>query len=430
MTAQSTTNNKLGKLYAGLSEIERARLLARLWREKNGAELDRLRTSVPDDRAGKAYNEALAALRGLNSAFVLYQFMYLRTGFDRDFFAFHTLQIPHHEEGSARDVLNRLSDLLSYPVTQSEYTALVKRERATLLAVEDWADLIWGEEDLRPELQGLMTEYHDPYSYNEMSAEEREALLARYYARVGEEVRAAIDRDELPKPRKAPKSASIHATPDTIWLPAGALSDWAKGTTEETYPVTAGDAAPAIELFHGSTMKCEVLPDSEAGQVKARRAKLRDVLLQIGRYSLHIPQDRLDSLSFEPTRNEREWRRASDFVATLWKASDDGLNRDEALRSLMTEFAGRKATLRVLTDIIGTLQREIFGDEDSLDTDARKLLENAWESAKPTEEVLSLFHKMPLAPGVTEPWPELDDEAVYAQLRPFYEQHIRAGAQE
>src|SRR5215211_7505145 len=95
-------NRKMGNLYAGLSDTERARLLARYWREHNDAELDRLRDSIPDDRAGHAYNQALAALRGLNSAFVVYQLIYLRTGFDRDFFAFYTLQLRGHQEDAAR----------------------------------------------------------------------------------------------------------------------------------------------------------------------------------------------------------------------------------------------------------------------------------------------------------------------------------------
>lgn len=432
MATRATTNNKMGKLYAGLSDIERARLLARYWREHNKAELDRLRESIPDDRAGKAYNEALAALRGLNSAFVVYQLIGLRTGFDRDFFAFNTLSIRAHQEDAAREVLMSLSDLLSYPMTQSEYAAAVKRARETVLAVDDWADFIWGEEGLRPELQALMTEYHDPYSHNTMSQEEREALLTRYYARVSEEVRAAIDRGELPKSRKAPKDATIPADADTIWLPDGALSDWAKGTTEATYPVTAGDVSPVLGFFTCSTMPCEVFPDSESERVRARRTKLRDVLIRIGRHSLNIPKDILDSLNLEPVRNEREWKRATDYEAKLWKSSNTKLDRPhEAIRSIMRQFAERKATLRVLTDIIETLQAEIFGDEDPLDERTRELLANAWEGIEAPEQLLTIYQRMPLAPGVTEPWPSLDDATLMpAQLRSQYEHHIRTGAPE
>lgn len=431
MATRATTNNKMGKLYAGLSDIERARLLARYWREHNKAELDRLRDSIPDERAGKGYNQALAALRGLNSAFVVYQLTGLRTGFERDQFLFHALSLSEHRQDAARDVLMSLCDLLSYPVTQSEYAAAVKRERATLLAVDDWADLIWGEEGLRPELAALMAEYYEPYAHNEMSSEERLDIERRYTARVVEEVRAAIDRGELPKPRKAPKDATIHAGDDTIWLPDGTLSDWAKGTTEATYPVTAGDVSPVLGFFTCSTMPCEVLPDSESERARERRSKLRDALMRIARHSLGIPQDILDSLSFEPVRTEREWKRATDYEAKLWKASDHRLDKpDDAYRAVMRTFAERKATLRMLTDIIETLQAEIFGGEDPLDTRARELLEDAWEASKAPEQLLSVYRKMPLAPGVTEPWPELENEAVSTQFRAHYEQHIRTGAPE
>lgn len=428
MTTRAAANNKMGKLYAGLSDIERARLLARLWREKNGAELDRLREAIPDDRAGKGYNQALAALRGLNSAFVVYQLIGLRTGFDRDYFAVHALTLGAHMEDAARDVLMSVSELFTYPMTQSERAAIVKRERATLFAVDDWADLIWGEEGLRPELQALMTEFYEPYTHTEMSKEERLDIERRYTARVVEEVRAAIARGELPKPRKAPQDATIHADADTLWLPHGALTDWATGTTEATYPVTAGDAAPILGFFTWSSMPCEVFPDNDAERVRAKRAKLRDVLLRIARYDLHIPQDKLDKLSVEPARSEREWTRASDYEAKLWQASDDHMTKPEPFRAVMQTFAERQATLRVLTDIIETLQAEIFGGEDPLDTRARELLDSAREAAKQAGDALSVYRKLPT--DSAEPWPEPDNEAVYAHLRPLYERHIRAGAPE
>src|SRR6185295_5221553 len=98
-----------------------------------------------------------------------------------------------------------------------------------------------------------------------------------------------------------------------------------------------------------------------------------------------IPQDALERLSFEPAQSEREWNRASDYVATLWKLSDKRIERDETLRSLMTQFGERKATLRVITDIIETLQREIFGGEDPLDIHVREMLASAWEAAERAE---------------------------------------------
>jgi len=423
---------KLDGMYEALMPLERARLLARFWRDKNPAELDRLRSAIPDERAGRAYNEALAILRGINSGFVVRGIESLINGFERDGFAVFTVNWRGYQQDTAHDTLSALIDLIAYPVTESEYAAIVKRERTTLRHVGDWSDLIWGEDGIRPELQAIMAEFYEPYTYGEMSEEEREAWLERYTARVIEEVRAAIARGELPKPRKAPKDAT-NAEPGDLWLPDGALSDWAKGTTEATYPIHAMDAAPVLEFFLGSFMRCEVFPDSELERVKAGRAKMREALTRIARIELDVPKETLEGLSFEPVLSERERSKRSDLVAGLWAASDasdDRLKSRQALRFLLTTFAARKAELRALTDIIETFQRETFGGEDPFDPRGREMLERAWEAMRHTEASLSSYPRLPPIAGDTEPWPPaFDEEASYTEVRSQYEEYIRRGGE-
>lgn len=417
--ATKASDRKMSDLYAGLEPIERARLLARLWRGKKGAELDRLRAAVPDDRAGRAYNEALAVLRGVNSGFVIVSMIEARTGFERDYFALVAANVRGYREDAARATLSTLIDLIVYPLTQSEYAAIVKRERATLLYVPDWADLMWDESGLRPELEALMVEFVGPYSRGEVSEDERDAWLERYYARVVGEVRAAISRGELPKPRP-PKG---HA--GELWLPDGALSDWAKGTTEATYPVHAMNAAPALEFFLGYAMRCDVFPDNELERVRAGRAKLREALVRLGHYELHIPEDKLARLSLEPVRSDREREKASDYAASLWAVADNRIERGEALRALMRTFGERKAALRALTDTLDLLQRNVFGGEDPLDEDARPMLAAAWEAAEAAERSMSVYRGIPTEGD--EPWPELESEAVYKLMREKYEGYMRGG---
>ena len=423
-----TNNRKVGNLYAGLSDIERARLLARYWREENSEELERIRNTIPDERAGRAYNEALAALRGLNSPFVTYNLLYIRTGFDRDYFAWNMVQGFDHQIDTARAVLEGLASLIAYPATQSEYAAIVKRERAFLIHVEDWADLIFPahpeQEPLRSELAGIVREYEEADQSDET---EKDAYWQGYYDRIGNVVRAAIKRGELPKPQKAPKDALGGF--DGIWLPLGALSDWAYGTTEATYVPIAHAAAPALEFFQG-LYKWDVRPDNEAAQVKTRREELRLALLRVGRFSLRVPEEKLNALSLEPTLSEQEWKQANDYTATLWEASPREAKREDALRSIMGQYAPRKASFRALAEAIEAVQREIFGGEDALDSTTRQLLDEAQEAQALAD--LSLSQRLFGSISSTEeaaPWPEIGEVAqeTYDMQRPHYESIIRVG---
>jgi len=204
------------------------------------------------------------------------------------------------------------------------------------------------------------------------------------------------------------------------------LSDWAAGTTAETYrPFGPGFAIPALELFPSPGMNYEILPDAEADRVRARRARLRDALLPLGWMHLGIPAEDLGALSFDPPNTIRERDEARHAVERIWSRSDDVR---ESLRAVAAQFASKTAEFRVLTDVLETLQREAFGGEDPLDPDIRALVEQTRETARWAEELWAVFLD-DLAPHDDgEPWPPaLDDGAYYAELRPRYEERLRAG---
>lgn len=425
MATRATTNNKMGKLYAGLSDIERARLLARYWREHNKAELDRLRDSIPDDRAGKGYNQALAILRGLNSAFVLYGLMLVKVGFERDIFAAWMARGKAERYSDHLPMLWDMWKLVPYPVTESEYRAIVNRERAELTPVNEYASVLWENgmpeaiAKLRPELAAIMNEYRD-----DMAEAEQDALWDRFYACFTD----AMKRGELPKSKPVPKGTSSKVDADEPWLPEGTLTDWAKGTTLETYEPRGPDwAIPALELFQAIWAKYDIQPDANAERVRARRTELRSVLIGMGQHPLGIEKDKLERLSFDPPKSAREWQKAHDYVQSIWPQP---VKERETFRSLAAQYAGKKAELRVYTDVLAMFQRETFGGEDPLDERGRELVEQAWATARWAEEMwpVLLESVSHLGTDESEPWPpELDNDAYYAELYPQIEARIREG---
>src|SRR5215207_7038809 len=80
----TTNERRADALYASLTPQERARMLARLWREHNGLELDRLRETIPDATAGAAYNRVVTLLRNLNGPMLLASLAALRNGLQAD----------------------------------------------------------------------------------------------------------------------------------------------------------------------------------------------------------------------------------------------------------------------------------------------------------------------------------------------------------
>jgi len=407
---------KLGDLYAGLTDTERARLLARHWRAGDGPELARLRRSIPDQRARRAYDEALTLLRGLNGAFFLGGVMLAKVGFERDVFAAEVLCGPERQRALARLWLWDLWTLVAYPVTEAEYRMLAELERAEPIDVDDYAETLWGMTTpdegarLRAELGAINGSYRE-----EMGESEQERLWDAFRACFA----GAIERGELPRP-------VCKGNDGGRYLPRGLLSDWAEGTTAETYrPAGPGFAIPALELFTSPGMDYEILPDAEADRVQARRARLREALLPIGWMHLGIPREQLEMLSFDPPRNIHERNEARHAVERIWPRSDDAR---AGLRAVAAQFAGKRAEFRVITDVLEMVQREVFGGEDPLDPDVRALVEQTQETARWAEELWAVFLD-DLAPHDDgEPWPPaLDDGGYYDELRPRYEERLRAG---
>jgi len=414
--ATRVSDRRLGDLYAGLTDTERARLLARHWRAGDGPELARLRRSVPDERARQAYEEALTLIRGLNGTFFLGGMMLTKVGFERDVFAAEVLCGPERQRALACLGLRDLWTLVAYPVTEAEYRLLAELERAESIDVDDYAETLWatttldGSDRLRAELGAITGAYREG-----MGEPEQEGRWDAFRACFA----GAIERGELPTPEHKVNDEGRS-------LPRGLLSDWAEGTTAETYrPAGPGFAIPALELFPSPGMSYEILPDTEVDRVRARRAQLRDALLPVGWMHLGIPREQLETLNFDPPRNIRERDEARHAVERIWPRADEVR---AGLRSVAAQFAGKRAEFRVLTDVLGTLQREVFGGEDPLDPDIRALVEQTCETARWAEELWAVFLD-DLAPhDDAEPWPPaLDDGGYYDEFRPRYEERLRAG---
>jgi len=418
-----TTNRKLGGLYGALSNRERARLLARFWRDGEKTELDRLRESIPDGPAGQAYNEALAILRSLNGALFLYGVMLIKVGFERDIFAAWMAKRAADQYSDHVPILWDMWKLVPYPVTESEYRAIVNRERGKLTPVSEYASELWENgmpdaiAELRPELAAIMREYRE-----DMEEAVTDALWDRFNACFAD----AMKRGELPKGKPAPKNTTSTVDPDEPWLPAGVLKDWAKGTTSETYkPHGPGFTIPGLELLQAQWAEYDIQPDAKIEAVKERRAKLRSVLIGIGLHQLRIPKDQLEPLSFDPPKSAEEWQKAHDYVQGIWPYP---VEERETFRSLAAQYAGKKAELRVYTDVLAMFQEEIFGGEDPLDTHGRELLEQAWAAARWAEETWPVLLDSAAPLGESEPWPPpLDNDEYYAVLYPQMEQRFREG---
>jgi len=376
--ATTATKRKVGKLYENLTPIERIRLMAQLSREHNPTEMDHLRDATPIEHA-QSYNRALGLLRVLNGNTPDW-FTAFHLGMERDRF-----RLQHASSTAAARWLIRSNaygiwELIPYPVTASEYRAIARLERAELHSIEEYGEHIWGGNptDLRPELAAINQEYRE-----EMSEEEKDALWDRFYSCFTE----AIERGDLPKPkrRRKPRGAKID-TEDGLWLPNGALSDWAEGTSEDTYePLPPGFSIPVIGKLFDNDMqaKWDIYPDSEAEDVKARRSKIRDV------FAGFLPVSRIDPSrlpSFDPPLTAKERERSRKLTETLWNEWDKSDDLAEIALDAAKTHAVHRAQLEDLITAIDTVIREDFGGEDPLWPEVRAVTERAQEEAARFDE--------------------------------------------
>jgi len=412
--ATRAVNNSIGKLYAGLNERERVRMLARLSREHNREEMNRLRDATPPEHAD-AYNRALGMLRVLNGNLLDWIALF-RTAMERDRFR---LQVFAREatQKALNEVLRMdVWKLVSYPVTESEYRALVKRERAALTSLDDYAryladtiDLTEDETRLPPDLTALLQslppelerEGVDRDYWREKRTPEEQAEAERLLgedheradkiaAQIRAVIDAAIERRELPKPKRLDGEPA---------LPWGVLHDWGEGTTPETYtPYGPGYNVPALELFGGDLHDTwDVRPDSEADAVRARRADILDAVRRLS----GIPHTEPDPIrSLDPPLTVAAHKKAREHVDRLdkqWRANDP-------LVELVLDAAKTHAVLRAQIEAIATateiLQRDDFGGEDPLWPETRAHLEAAQAEAARIEETWEMAHIGDMGPAL------------------------------
>ena len=388
-------NRKMETLYAGLGPVEIRRMQARLGREHNPQEMNRFSRAVPDKYASH-YNEGLRLLRVINGT-VPDWFTAFHLGMERDRLRFqHAISLAAYSS-LARITMGDIWKIAPYPVTESEYRALVKLERSELHPLEDFADAkIWGgDEKLRPELAALTAEVDaiEQETWNALSDAEKETYFERFNAGVISAAKEAIKRGELPKPKQKPKDASrnsragflyVDESDSTLWFPYGALHDWALGTTEETFePLSVGYAVPIVNVLDDHwEAHWSIRPDSEAEAVKAQRAKLRDVFLGQLRIVI-LPGEREQLPSFEPPLTLKERERAAKEAenwgdVVLWSAqraaAEMALDAAKTHGEHRIQFEDLLAALEIVKD-------EDFGGEDPVLPEYRALWKRTQEEA-------------------------------------------------
>lgn len=412
MTVATQSDRKLATLYASLTPVERARLIARSWREHTG-EIDAIRDALPDATAGRAYNRAVTILRELHDVTPA-MIVAVALGIDK-----WTMLagITYDFAATPRNVLAYLSRfwwLLAYPVTEREHRRLLDAERAEPTHVAEnlvafCPDLDADEPGLHPDLAAIARDRSE-----ESTVAEEADLLARAMRCF----RAAVRVGELPKPTRRAGDP---------WPPVGILSDWAGGTTAGTFRMF-GPAyhVPEVEFFGGGLVQWEIRPDAEAEAVRARRAEMLGVLRSIARDGGDVDASVLAQLTLEPpaTAKERARRRALVQDAWPWAMGDD--LRDE-LRNVAAGLRSFRTELRTFREAISRLQETEFGGEDPLDSRVRDLLAQAEASDTEAVRIWGILTEAvkPYRDDAGERPPSLDDDEQYAELLPGIERLLR-----
>jgi len=392
-----TNNRKVGDLYARLKPVELVRLIARFAREHNNAEMNRLRDAIPMEQA-ETYNRAIALLRVLNgNARDWIGIQHL--GMQRDRVRLQRAVTDNAHRWLTHSRLHSIWKLIAYPVTESEYRAIVERERSEPKSLDGYAEQLtdWNgtEPSLHPDvaalLQGLPSELQRIPSDappGERPSEEcwhedvrRSHEIAAQIRRI---ITAAIKRGELPKPKRHDGE---------LCLPTGVLSDWGEGTTPETYePFGPGFTVPGLgQLFMADSAKWEIRPDSEAETVTERRRQLLDVLLDLAGVS-RTERDALPSI--DPPQTPAEWKQADELAERLFDEWFDRTDTAAMAIAAATAHLIHRSQLDALAGAITAIQRDEFGGEDPLWPEVREALTEAlveaerfdaeWESANET----------------------------------------------
>src|SRR6478672_9863308 len=116
-------DRKLSGLYAGLTPIERSRMIAKLAREGNLVEMSRLCGAIPNAVAGAAYQRALRTFGELNVSVGFGLSLLPASGKAAYFALSHLLSYVSARELLWED-LRTLWTLFPYPATESELNAV------------------------------------------------------------------------------------------------------------------------------------------------------------------------------------------------------------------------------------------------------------------------------------------------------------------
>ncbi len=393
MATPATNNRKIGNLYANLTPQERVRLMARLFREHNPEEMRRLRDATPTEHAD-AYNRALGLLRVLSSH-VRDWITAFHLGMERDRLMLQLVALDSSHRWLTHARLADVWKLVAYPVTESEYRAIVELERSELEPLEDYAERLAGhngtEAGLHPDIAALLQSLPedlvrlsvpDTHKLGDHVAPDLLAEDTRRADEIAARIRhvmdAAIQRGELPEPQYKD---------DELCLPVGVLRDWGEGTTPETFELFGpGFYVPTLGILFGGDFgaKWEIRPDSDADAVRERRGELLKAFLSLAGV-LRTERDALPSLDPPLTRAERE--RAEKLADELHDAWQDRNQSTEAAVAAARSHASQRAQLYAIAAAIETIQRDDFGGEDPLSPEIREALEAALTEATQVQAV-------------------------------------------
>ena len=385
MTARKGKRKAVDNLYASLTAQELAKLLARLYREQDDKEMLRLRDNIPPGRADE-YNRIARILNNLE----LLGGLALRVtwlAMERcTLFLAHELD-EYAKTWRARSHAYTASKLLpGYPVTESEYRALIAAQRDRRELLDDFAGYItdgaWDNTDtgLHPTVRAWLAEEMP----NDVPDEE-------HWPQAKREVRglldAAIERGELPAPQD---------TPDGPALTWGILHDWLTGTTAETFePYSPEYYIPTLEALNAHIgLAWDIRPDSEGDDVRRRREHICETLATIwelndaqrAQINPHPPETMEQS-----EREQREWE-------AVWPSRPKPETR-ELLLKFQAMYLDIRLEMLSLAAAFETIRREDFYGEDALPEHVRKTLEDARQASERFCEAWSWGQEQ-----VRDPW--------------------------
>lgn len=363
----SATGKKLEKLYAGLGPKEIRRMMAKLSREHKPDEMNRLGRAISMDHAA-LYNRGLKLLRVANGT-ALDWIGLTKLGMERDRLRFQTFVREAAMLSHLRYQFNQLWKIIPYPVTESEYRAIVKRDRAELWTLDEYLERLieWGH----PKLNPTVAAYLERETEDNAGDEDEETSWQSTYAGVRAIIDDAIKKGELPKPKRRDGEPA---------LPLGVLADWGEGTTEETYTLSyPGAHVPMLALLDGDlNTEWDIRPDSEADAVKERRsAILKNFPILPG----HPEEPKASIPNLDPPLTKKELEQSEALARSLSEESESWAALAELAYDAALSHAEHRSMFEGIREALEIVQRDDFYGEDPLFPEIRAQLDAAQEEA-------------------------------------------------